>query len=155
LVLVVAVVVIVRALDRPWVKRHVQALAHERTGLDIDYGATHVGLFSGLRIERLVVKTPPALRERAPELVVADGVEVPWTARSLLFGTPRFGALRVEALALTLVRDAAGRTSLTTIEPHGSGKAEPPVPPSRAAADALDGPPPVGRIDIERATVTV
>jgi hypothetical protein len=156
LLAIVALVVIVRGLDRPWVKRRVQALAHARTGLDIDYTETHVGLFSGLRIERLVVLTPPALRDRAPELLRADGLEVPWTGRSLLFGTPRFGALRVEALALTLVRDAAGRTSLTTIEPHGEAKAaEALVPPSRAAADALEGPPPVGRIDLERVTVTV
>ncbi|HEX8950552.1 MAG TPA: hypothetical protein VF945_01845, partial [Polyangia bacterium] len=154
-VAVVALVVVVRSLDRPWLKRRLQAMAHARTGLDVDWTATHVGLFSGARVERLVVATPPALRDQAPELVRVDGLALSWTLRSLLAGTPRFGALAADSLALTLVRDAAGRTSLSTIEPHGGGKPAAAVPPSRMLADALDGPPPVGRIDIARATVTV
>jgi len=156
LALVVALAVVVRSLDRPWLKRRLQAMAHDKSGLDVDWTATHVALFSGLRIERLIVQTPPALRDVAPELLRLDGVSLSWTARSLVAGTPRFGGLDVESLELTLVRDAAGRTSLTTIEPHGSSNAAAsPVPPSRAAADALDGPPPISRIDVARATVTV
>ena len=57
----VALVVVVRSLDRPWLKRRLRAMAHDKTGLDVDWTATHVALFSGLRVERLVVKTPPAL----------------------------------------------------------------------------------------------
>jgi uncharacterized protein involved in outer membrane biogenesis len=151
----VAVVVVLRSLDRPWLKRRIVALAHARTGLDVDYTAARVSIFSGLSIERLIVKTPPALRGEAPELVRADGLAVSWTLRSLVAGTPRFGALRVDSLALTLVRDAAGRTSLSTIEPHGDGKPAPVVAPSRALEDALAGPPPIARIDIARATVTL
>ena len=67
----VALVVIVRSLDRPWMKRRLQAMAHDKTGLEVDWTETHVALFSGLRIERLVVMTPPALRDRAPELLRA------------------------------------------------------------------------------------
>ncbi len=151
----VALVVLVRSLDRPWLKRRLVAMARARTGLDVDWTATRVGLFSGLRVDSLVVRTPPALRGEAPELLRVDGLDVAWTAGSLLAGTPRLRALRVESLALTLVRDDDGRTSLSTIEPHGSGAPAPPVPPSRAAADALAGAPPVGRIDVARATVTL
>ena len=157
--IVSALVVVLRSLDRPWLKRHLVAMARQNTGLDVDWTATHVSIFSGLRIDRLTVMTPPALRAVTPELVRVDGLTVTWTARSLVAGTPRFGALRAESVALTLVRDAAGRTSLTTIEPHGDGKPAPPeqrsTPPSKQAADALAGPPPVGRIDVEHATVTV
>ena len=155
-VAIAALVVVVRALDQPWLKRRIVAMAKQSTGLDVDWTTTHVALFSGLRVERLTVQTPPALRAVAPEFVRVDGLDVTWTARSLVAGTPRFGALRVERLALTLVRDAAGRTSLTTIEPHGDGKPPPPeVPLSRTPADSLDGPPPIGRIDVAAASVTV
>ncbi|MCU1277457.1 MAG: hypothetical protein JWM53_1003, partial [bacterium] len=58
----VALVVVVRALDRPLLKRRLQAMAHARTGLDVDGSATRVGLFSGLHIDSVVVATPPALR---------------------------------------------------------------------------------------------
>ncbi|HEY2746626.1 MAG TPA: hypothetical protein VGL86_18480, partial [Polyangia bacterium] len=155
IVAILALVVLVRALDQPWLKRRLVAMARTRTGLDVDWTTTHVALFSGLRVDRLIVRTPAALRAVAPELVRADGLSVTWTARSLVAGTPRFGVLAVERLALTLVRDAGGRTSLTTIEPHGDGKPEPELPLSRTPADSLDGPPPVGRIDIAAASVTV
>ncbi|MCU1276622.1 MAG: hypothetical protein JWM53_168, partial [bacterium] len=151
----IALVVIVRSLDRPWLKRRLQAMAHDRSGLDVDWTATHVGLFSGLRVESLVVQTPPALRAQAPELVRVEELEVAWTARSLVAGTPRFLALRTKTLALTLVRDEAGRTSLSTIEPHGSGAPSPSLPRSRVAADALNGAPPVASIDVAQATVTI
>ncbi len=152
---IAALTMIVRGLDQPWLKRRLVAMAKTRTGLDVDWTTTHVAVFSGLRVGQLIVRTPPALRAVAPEFVRVDGLDVAWTARSLIAGTPRFGVLRVERLALTLVRDAAGRTSLTTIEAHGDGKPEPELPLSRTPADSLDGPPPVGRIEVERATVTV
>lgn len=152
---VVALVVVVRSLDRPWLKRRLQTMAHQKTGLDVDWTATHVSLFSGLRIDRLVVATPPALRGEAPELLRADGLAVTWTLRSLVVGTPRFGALTVDALDLTLVRDGEGRTSLSTIEPHESGPPAPPVPISGSAADALSGPPPIGRVDLGRVHVAL
>src|SRR5262245_43611036 len=72
-VVVAALVFVVRSLDQPWLKRRLAAMAHERTGLDVDWTATHVRLFSGLRIDQLVVGTPPALRGEAPELLRVDG----------------------------------------------------------------------------------
>ncbi|MGZ3406860.1 MAG: hypothetical protein ACXVAN_10490, partial [Polyangia bacterium] len=54
-VALIALVVVVRSLDRPWVKRRVQAIAREKSGLDVDWTTTHVALFSGLRIDSLVV----------------------------------------------------------------------------------------------------
>ena len=59
LVALVALVVAVRALDRPWLKTRLQKIAHQSSGLDVDWTATHVGLFSGLRVDSLVV-APPA-----------------------------------------------------------------------------------------------
>ena len=154
--LVSALVVVLGSLNRPWLKRRLVALAHSRSGLDVDWSAAEVSIFSGLRVERLTVATPPALRATAPELVRIDGLEVSWTARSLVAGTPRFGRLRVAHLGLTLVRDAGGRTSLSTIEPHGDGAPPPPeVPLSKTPAESLAGPPPIARIDVEAATVTV
>jgi translocation and assembly module TamB len=154
-VIVAALVVVVRSLDQPWLKRRLQAMAHAKTGLDVDWTATHVRLFSGVRIDELVVRTPPALRGEAPELVRIGGLDVAWTARSLVSGTPRLTALTAESLALTLVRDEAGRTSLSTIEPTAAGPATPSPPASKQLAANLAGPPLVGRIAIARATVTV
>ncbi|MCA1664768.1 MAG: hypothetical protein LC659_10940 [Myxococcales bacterium] len=47
LVLLVALIVVVRSLDRPWLKRRLQAMAHDKSGLDVDWKSTHVALFRG------------------------------------------------------------------------------------------------------------
>ena len=156
LALVVALVVVVRSLDRPWLKRRLQAMAHDadraRRRLDGDARGAVLGA-----ARRAAGGADAAGAARvAPELLRVDGLALAWTARSLVAGTPRFGALRVESLALTLVRDAAGRTSLTTIEPHGSDRGRRRRCRRRARRPTRStGPPPIARIDVARATVTV
>ena len=48
-------VLLVRHLDDPAVKRRLQALVHTAAGYEIDYGRTHLQVWSGLRITDLVV----------------------------------------------------------------------------------------------------
>lgn len=121
--------VLLRSLDAPWMKRRVQALVHELAGAEIDYRATRVRLFSGLRINDLVVLTPPRFRPAAPELLRVGSVEVSWSVRSLISMGPKLHDLSLRDIAVTVVHDEDGAHSLLEL---GAAKTPPhtPAPPS-------------------------
>jgi hypothetical protein len=103
---VLAVVVLVHALDRPWLKRRLQALAHDSAGIDVDCDAAKLRLLSGLTLDGVVVRSPPELRTLAPELVRVGHVEVTWSVGSLRGIGPAIERLTVSIRDL---RSAGGK----------------------------------------------
>lgn len=109
-------------LDHPWVKARVVAACRDQLGLGIDYDGVTVSLRHGVRARSLRLLTPPPLAAGAADFVRLEGLDL----RAPLW---RFalGQLDIERLALgrveiALVRDAAGRTTLSELFP------EPPEP---------------------------
>ncbi|WP_394844527.1 hypothetical protein LZC95_46670 [Pendulispora brunnea] len=118
---------LVHSLDRPWVKVRVQTLVHSMAGLDIDYDTARVQVLSGIAIEGLVLRSPPALRGIAPELARIGRLEAGWST-SLFTGRGR----RVEHVALsdvavTVALDENGNTSFDALFPP-----DPAAPPKKA-----------------------
>ncbi len=146
-----ALLVVTEGLDRPWVKRRVQALARASAGVDIDYRSARVSLLSGAEIEGLVVASPEAFRGPAPALLRVGHVQARWSLSSLLGHGPRLERLAVSDVAFAMVVDEHGRTSLDA----WSTPSAPSPPLSQRAAAQLGATPPVGRIDVDRVALTL
>ncbi len=144
----VAITVILRGLDRPWMKRRVQAMVRDGSGLDIDYRATRVAIFSGLHVEDLVVLTPESLRAFAPRLVKVSRIETGWS----WFGSgPMLNVLVLDGVEFTVVADEKGRSSISEIPARpGSAAKGPATPLSRAVGEALGKTPALGRIALQK-----
>ncbi len=153
---VVAVVVLLHDLDQPWLKRRVQAMARASAGLDIDYASVRVALLSGAVVEGLVVQTPAEFRALAPDLAAVDHIEARWSPSSLFGRGPAIEVLTISGLAVTIVADERGRTSLDALSPPDSTRKSPApgVPLSRQAAAWLTAPPPVGKVNVDRVVLT-
>src|SRR5579883_3395782 len=115
-VLLLAIVILlvtwlVRNLDQPVVKKRIVALVRAQAGLELDYGATHVAIGSGLDINDVRVAQPAGFS--APPLVAIDAVHARWTLSSLFGSGPPLNSVEVKEVALHVVRAADGRTSLS------------------------------------------
>src|SRR5580658_7725179 len=58
----VAAIVLLHSLDSPWLKRRLQRFVRTSVGVDVDYRAARVELFSGAQIEGLLVQSPAEVR---------------------------------------------------------------------------------------------
>ncbi|HEY3451166.1 MAG TPA: hypothetical protein VGK67_32710 [Myxococcales bacterium] len=158
--LVGAVVIVVRSLDAPWLKRHVQEAVRSAAGLDFDYRAANLSL-TGVRIEDLVVLSPEKFRPLAPEFVRVGALEAHWTYRSLKGEDgPLLTGLTLERAAVALVVDARRGSTLDALSSPPDPKApppppSPPTPLSRQLADLLAEPLPVARIDLKDVGLTL
>ncbi|MCY1020677.1 hypothetical protein [Pyxidicoccus sp. MSG2] len=147
----VATVAVLHNLDRPWLKQRIVSRVETDTGLQLDYQTARVDVLSGLRLEGLVVRTPPPFQSVAPELLRVGKLEAQWSPGSLLSGPTLLERVAIQDVAMTLVTDEQGTTSLT-----GLTGAKPPEPPSmeeplgasRQAAALLASAPPVGKIEV-------
>jgi hypothetical protein len=155
---VVTLVMAVRSLDAPWLKTRLQTEIQREAGVEADWSATRVSLLSGLELDGLVVKTPPAMRARAPELLRVDALKVTWTVDSLLGHGTRLGDVILKGVALNVVRDQSG-TSLAQLggpvspAPSVAPKAAKSSPLSHLLADFLRAAPPLGRVQIDGITL--
>jgi hypothetical protein len=155
---VVAVVVVLRSLDRPWLKGHIQRLARSSAGVDIDYRTARVDLLSGATIEGVVVESPAEMRGVAPELLLVGRVEADWSLGSLVLGRgARVRRVAISDVALTVVVDENGRTSFDALSGPSAQTAPPgpSVPLSRQAAQFLGTAPPLGRLDVDRVALAL
>lgn len=153
--LFLAGVVVVGNLDRPWVKRRVQAIVRDAAGVELDYAATRVRVWGGLALDGLVVRAPEPVRAAAPELARVGRVRVAWSPASLLGAGPKLERVVLEDVALTLVVDEDGRTSLSYLGGAEPSPPSPSPPPSRLAAELFGGSAPVGRVAVEGVRVAV
>lgn len=128
-------------LNSAWVKARVQEQALERAGAALTYRTLRLRLASGLLIEDLVVQQPTAFRAHAPDLLRLRRLEIGYRPLLLLTGTLTVEALRARGVELTLVQDAAGRTSLDALADDRAPPPEPAVPPAPAPSTEPSGPP--------------
>ena len=153
---VIALLILVHSLDRPWLKRRVQELVRRSAGVDIDYRDVRVGLFSGVSIEGLVVRSPLEVRSLAPDLVAVDHLEARWSLGSLVGHGPSIEQLAVSGIALTVVVDEHGRTSFDALsQPRPSVDHAPALPLSRRPASWLATPPPLGKATVDDVVLTL
>ena len=153
---VIAVLILVHSLDRPWLKRRLQELVRTSSGVDIDYREVRVALFSGVTIEGLVVRSPLEVRSLAIDLLAIDRVEARWSLGSLLGHGPRIEHLAVSGVALTVVVDEQGRTSFDALsQPHPSVDRSLPVPLSRRPASWLSTPPTLAKATVDDVELTL
>jgi translocation and assembly module TamB len=146
---VVVVSVLLHSLDRPWLKRRLVAAVRTSAGVDVDYGSVRVEVLSGVTVEGLVVQSPAEARGIAPDLIRIGRVEVRWSPGSLFGHGPVIERLHVSDVALTLIVDEHGRSSLDALStPGAKTTTSAPTPLSRAAS-LLDSAPPVREVDVE------
>ncbi|WP_163867472.1 hypothetical protein [Myxococcus eversor] len=141
-------VVVLHNLDHPWVKPRILPRVEAATGLSLDYQRAHVAILSGLRLEGLVVRTPAPLHAAAPELLRVGTLEAQWTLDSLLNGPTLLERVSARDVAVTLVADDAGPTSLTLLTQPEPLPAEAPLGTSQQLASFLASAPPVGKVEV-------
>ncbi|WP_224363945.1 hypothetical protein [Hyalangium versicolor] len=149
--ILIAVVVTLHHLDSPWLKQRIVSRVEAATGLQLDYQVARIAVLSGLRLEGLVVRTPPPFQSIAPELLRVGMLEAQWSPGELLSKLPRVERVTVRDVALAWVADDAGPTSLSGV----MGPAAPEPPPvaaplgtSQQLAAFLASAPPFGRIEV-------
>jgi hypothetical protein len=156
-VLVAAAAVLLHRLDAPWLERRIAAAVRSGTGLEIEYRAVRLRLLSGVIVEGLVVRTPPALRDVEPTLARVGRVEVTWSPAALLGRQPRLERVSLDDVAVALVTDDHGRSSLD-LALHPAGPPAPSAPAvglSRVAGELLSKAPPLGGLDVTSLSLTV
>jgi hypothetical protein len=156
LLLVGAAALLLRSLDRPWVKTRVQALVQGQAGVEIDYRAARGRLLGGLTLDGLVVRSPARFRAVAPLLLRVAHLEVAWSRASLLGRGPRVDGVSARGIELSVVRDERDGVSSLELAVGPPAPPSPPGPPfSRLLATRLDGAPPLGRLRLEDVRVTL
>ncbi|MGH7437327.1 MAG: hypothetical protein ACRENE_16745, partial [Polyangiaceae bacterium] len=139
--LVLLLLGLVRALDRPWLKRRIQAAVAKAAGVDLDYAGITIGTRC-VAIDGLEVDSPPAVRGVAPVLLRVGRIEACWSPRGRAAPGPALERVTVSHLTLTVVVDETGKTSFDWLSPPGPKSApEASVPLSRRASVLASAPP--------------
>ncbi|WP_224243468.1 AsmA family protein [Hyalangium gracile] len=152
-----AAVIALHNLGRPWLKQRIVSEVEAATGIQLDYQEARVAVLSGLRLEGLVVHTPAPFRSAAPELLRVGSLEVQWSLGALLSKQPRVERVSVREVALALVADDAGPTSLTGLTGPEAPEPQPveaPLGASRQLATFLASAPPFGQVEVSGVSLT-
>ncbi|RKH64042.1 AsmA family protein [Corallococcus aberystwythensis] len=154
--LLVAVVTALHHLDHPWLKPRILSEVEAATSIRLDYRTARIDVLSGLRLEDLVVRTPPPFQAIAPELLRVGTLEASWSPGALLNGPVRVERVVVRDATVVLVADDQGTTSLTNLsgppEPEPLDEASPGI--SRQVADLFAAPFPVASITLSGVSLT-
>ncbi|CAM4025746.1 hypothetical protein [Corallococcus exiguus] len=154
--LLIAVVTALHNLDHPWLKPHVVSQVEEASGVRLDYQTARIDVLSGLRLEGLVVRTPPPFQDVAPEFLRVGTLEAAWSFGALLKGPVRVERVAVRDANVVLVADEKGTTSLTNLtgppEPEPVDEASPGT--SQQVAALFASPFPVSSIELSNVSLT-
>ncbi|AFE04517.1 hypothetical protein COCOR_02157 [Corallococcus coralloides DSM 2259] len=154
--LLIAVVTALHHLDHPWLKPHVVSQVEAASGVRLDYQTARIDVLSGLRMEGLVVWTPPPFQDVAPEFVRVGTLEAAWSFGALVKGPVRVERVAVRDATVVLVADDQGTTSLTNLtgppEPEPVEEVSPGT--SRQVADLFASPFPVSSIQLSNVALT-
>ncbi|MFB1480930.1 hypothetical protein [Corallococcus sp. RDP092CA] len=154
--LLIAVVTALHHLDHPWLKSHVVAQVEAATNVRLDYRTARIDVLSGLRLEGLVVRTPPPFQDVSPDFLRVGTLEAAWSFGALLKGPVRVARVAVRDADIVLVADEHGTTSLTNLtgppEPEPVDEAAPGT--SRQVADLFSAPFPVRGIELSGVSLT-
>jgi translocation and assembly module TamB len=155
--LVVALVVLVSQLDHPWIRPRVRQLLRASTGYDVDYGQVQVGLWPALHVElgALVVHAPRPLWPSASELLRVDRVRVHFAPSALFGAAPWLPRVELGQVALQMVVDEHGQSSLSRPVAAPGGARAPTTPLSQRASSILGGKLPIGRLHARELTLTL
>lgn len=131
-----AIVVMGRDLDRPWIKSRVLAFARDEFAFAIDYEGLALSLRHGLVARSFRWLTPSSLARGDREFVRVSDFEARASLWRMALGGRRIERLRVGSLDVSIVRDENGRTTLSELFPPEPDAAPEPSPPlSRSLAD--------------------
>ncbi|WP_394834039.1 hypothetical protein LVJ94_46795 [Pendulispora rubella] len=115
------------SLDHPWVKARVRTLVLAKAGLDIDYAAVRLQVLKGIAIDGFVLRSPPALRDVAPELARVGRIEAGWSTSLFTGQGRRVDRVALSDAVLTVALDEHGSTSFDALFPS-----DPAAPPKKA-----------------------
>ncbi|MHA7629224.1 hypothetical protein [Corallococcus sp. M7] len=153
--LLIAVVTALHNLDHPWLKPRVVSEVEAASGVRLDYQTARIDVLSGLRLEGLVVRTPPPFQDIAPEFLRVGTLEAAWSFGALLKGPVRVERVVVRDAAIVLVADEKGTTSLTNLtgppEPEPLDETSPGT--TRQVADLFAAPFPVSSIELSNVSL--
>lgn len=128
-------------LDHPTVSGWLRGTLAEDFGLGLEYDALSLAVLSGLHAENLRIRTPAPYQEHAPDLLHIGRVDVTWDFWSLVGGKPRIGEVTVERVALSVVVDEHGGSSVLELAkgfpPSEEVEETPAVPLSRLLQESL------------------
>ncbi|RKH72271.1 hypothetical protein D7X96_05510 [Corallococcus interemptor] len=154
--LLIAVVTALHHLDHPWLKSRVVAQVEAATNVRLDYRTARIDVLSGLRMEGLVVRTPPPFQDVEPDLLRVGALEVAWSFGALVNGPVRVERVAVRDATVILVADDQGTTSLTNLtgppEPEPLDEAAPGT--SQQVAEIFAAPFPVSSIALANVSLT-
>ncbi|WP_223644108.1 hypothetical protein [Corallococcus sp. EGB] len=154
--LLVAGVTALHHLDHPWLKPHVLSQVEAATHVRLDYQTARIDVLSGLRLEGLVVRTPPPFQDVAPDFLRVGTLDVAWSFGALVKGPVRVASVTVRDADIVLVADDQDTTSLTNLtgppEPEPVDEAAPGT--SRQVADLFAAPFPVSSIGLSDVSLT-
>jgi len=115
--LVLGLWLLLSRLDHPWVKTRVVAACRDQLGLGIDYDGLVISLRQGVQARSLRLLTPPSLSAGAADFVRLEGLELRAPLWRFALGQLDIERLALGRVELALVRDAAGRTTLSELFP--------------------------------------
>ena len=153
LVVLTAVFALLHNLERDWVRARLVALTLASTGLEISYGAVNLRTWSELDVRDLVVRSPPALRHVAPELLRIGRLRLCWWRMPPFGWWPALREVDIEQLRLDLARDEHGQTSFDAIPSAGSPT--PPTPLSRIGQQLLGSGFPIPKLSVRAVTLAL
>src|SRR5262249_3023529 len=136
----------VHHLDAPWLKPRLQRWVSSVAGFEVDWRSIRVDLGAGVHLKGLEVKSPPAFRDLAPDLLRADAVDVD---ASILSG-PR--AIRITNAEVALVQE--GNRKSCEVTGTAAPAAAPQPGPSLVLAKLFSKPPPIPAASLEGASFT-
>lgn len=115
LALALAVWALLASLDRAPVKGWLTDLVRERFGLTLDYETADLGLGGSLSLGGLVVRSPPPWDAYRPDLLRVGRVALKVQLTSLLSDVIVVESVALDDVALRVVRDEAGGSSLADV----------------------------------------
>ncbi len=144
-VAVVFILVAVHHLDAPWLKPRLQRLISGVAGFEADWRSLHVDLGAGIHVDELEVKTPPAFRAQAPDLLRAQAVDID----ASVFGGLR--AIHITNGHITIVQEAGHRSWEGPITRAAQTKNQ---DLSQVLAELFSKPPPIPATSLDSGSLT-
>lgn len=155
--LFVSVLAILENLDRPLVKRRIQAFVRSTAGVEVDYRAIRLRLLHGIDVDDVVVRSPPQFRSIAPDLVRVGHFEARWSTSLFEAAGRRVERVAVTNVDLTVAVDEHGKTSFDALSPPSATPSSPvpTTPLSKRPRELLAFAPIVPTTDVREVGVTV
>jgi len=142
-------------LDQPWIKARIRSLVRSNAGIDIDYQSIRLRILSGVTIEGVVVRSPPAFQSVAPELARVGRIEAAWSSALFTGSARRVDRVAISDVAVTVAIDDNGKTSFDALIAPSPNPPPAKAPLSRQPADVLALAPALPTADVRGISLTL